>query len=44
MIYSKCPVCKKGNPFEVCCGYEKLTGEKVFTLFDIIKRFFKLNK
>ena len=37
MIYTKCPICKKGNPFEVCCGQDKASGKKIYTIFDFIK-------
>jgi hypothetical protein len=33
MIYTKCPICKKGNPFEVCCGQDKASGKKIYTIF-----------
>ena len=38
MIYTKCPICKKGNPFEICCGHDKMTGEKIITIFDYIRK------
>jgi hypothetical protein len=41
MINVKCPICKKGNPFQDCCGYEKLTGKKIYTIFDFIKSLIK---
>ena len=41
MIYTKCPICKKGNPFEVCCGQDKTSGKKIYTIFDFIKNLFK---
>ena len=41
MIYSKCPICKKGSPLQDCCGYEKLTGKKIYTIIDYIKILFK---
>jgi|LakMenEpi03Aug12_release.lakeMendotaPanAssembly.Ray.scaffolds.fasta_scaffold3347717_2 hypothetical protein len=41
MIYTKCPICKKGNPFEVCCGQDKASGKKIYTIFDFIKNLFK---
>jgi hypothetical protein len=41
MIYTKCKICKKGNPFEVCCGYDKTTGKKVYTIYDYLKKIFK---
>lgn len=44
MIYTKCPICKKGNPFEICCGHDKITGAKVYTIFDFIKKLFNQNK
>ena len=42
MIYVKCPICKKGNPFEVCCNHDKMTKKRVFTIFDYIKSIFKI--
>ena len=41
MIYSKCPICKKGTPFTDCCGYDKETGKKIVTIFDLIKKLIK---
>jgi len=42
MIYVKCPICKKGSPFEVCCNYDKQTRERIFTILDLIKKLFKI--
>ena len=44
MIYTKCKICGKVSPFEVCCNYNKETGEKVNTIFDLIKKILKQNK
>lgn len=41
MINTKCPICKKGSGFTTCCGYDKETGEKVVTFWDLIAGLFR---